>query len=96
MRESKSSPHTANPEYLPIADACRHLSGKRPAPATVWRWIRRGVRGERLNALRIRGRWHCTEGQLRDFLERSTKATLSESVPDNSSSDESLRQNGLL
>lgn len=85
----------SQPEYMPIGAICQRLTGTRPAPATVWRWIRRGVRGHRLHALRIRGRWYCTRADMHDFLLRSTEATLGD-LPATSTDDDALRAAGLL
>lgn len=83
------------PEYRPIAAIYEHMTGTRPAPATVWRWVRRGVRGHRLRALRIRGRWYTTRADMHDFLQRSTEATLGDTET-TSADDDALRAAGLL
>ena len=38
-------------------------------PATVWRWISRGVSGHRLRATRIGGRRYVLESDLNRFLD---------------------------
>jgi hypothetical protein len=41
---------------------------RRPSTTCVWRWHRRGVRGRRLQVLKIAGRLHTTRSEFRDFI----------------------------
>jgi len=56
----------ATEEILSLKDACallpRRRAGKKPAFQTVYRWALRGVRGRRLEVLRIGGTL-CTSRQ---------------------------------
>ena len=57
---------------FPVADLPLRLPpgrGGRPIhPGTVLRWIRRGVRGLRLEAVRLGGRWLTSEEAVERFL----------------------------
>ena len=51
-----------NETVLSLVDAARHVpavAGRTPHTSTLWRWCRRGVRGVRLEYIRI-GRRICT------------------------------------
>jgi len=59
------------PHYLTIAEAARSLPNK-PAPSTVWRWCRRGVKarsGQRvyLDHVRLGGKIFVRTGDLDAF-----------------------------
>ena len=59
-RESKERGFQATqPEFLStgqVADLAEKLTGKRPSPSTITRWMLRGARGQRLPVHRIGGR----------------------------------------
>ncbi|MCH8823503.1 MAG: DUF1580 domain-containing protein [Planctomycetes bacterium] len=66
--------------YLSLAEAARQCPGK-PAPSTVWRWCRRGVRarsGERvrLSHVRVGGRIYTTLHSLTRFFEATAQADI--------------------
>ena len=58
----------------PLADDLRLLNDllvslpHRPSPPVVWRWMKKGVRGTRLQTLKIAGRLHTTETEFRRFV----------------------------
>jgi hypothetical protein len=61
-----------DPDVMPLAQAARALpplrSGRPVNPATLWRWAAHGLRGVRLEIVRIGGT-ACTSRQaLRQFL----------------------------
>jgi hypothetical protein len=59
------------PEFLStseIADLAQRLTGKRPSPSTVTRWMLRGARGNRLPARRIGGRLFAPRGAALAWL----------------------------
>ncbi|QDT32065.1 DUF1580 domain-containing protein [Thalassoglobus polymorphus] len=75
--------------------------GKRLAPSTAWRWIKRGVAGGRirLQALQCGGRWYTTIEAFDQFLSDQTAAAFKEEQKSDSPSqcdDDSLRANGIL
>ena len=65
--------------WLTLAQAARLLPTK-PAPSTLWRWARKGLRGIRLEYRRLGGRIVVTEDALRRFMEELTKVD-HQSVP---------------
>jgi hypothetical protein len=88
-------PLTHTPEQLqPVPTVAEQRTGRRPSPATCWRWIRRGTRGGRLRASYIHGRWYTTPSDFDDFIRRQTEAALAPAVP--TPSDIELRALGLL
>lgn len=44
---------------------------KRPSPASVWRWMKRGKNGTRLAAMKIGQELYTTADELRRFLTES-------------------------
>ena len=47
---------------------------KRPNPATLWRWRKKGVRGVKLETVLIGGRRYVSRTALRQFIEAVTAA----------------------
>jgi hypothetical protein len=78
----------------PIAKIAESRTGKRPAPATVWRWIRKGVRGAKLDAKLLGGSWLCTDQDFDRFIAEQTAAALASSIE--TATDDELREEGLL
>jgi hypothetical protein len=65
---------------LPLAEAARLLP-KRPNPATLWRWRKKGVRGVRLQTVLIGGRRYVTRNALQQFIEAVTAAASASAEP---------------
>ena len=63
----------ANDALLPIASVVGLIPSSRPGkklhPATIHRWILRGVRGHRLAASKIGATWYTSRAALADFIE---------------------------
>ncbi len=78
----------------PIRKVAQRLTGRRPAPATVWRWLRKGVRGVKLDGVLLGGTWLCTEDDFRRFLDEQTAAALAPSR--DAVTDEQLQAEGLI
>jgi hypothetical protein len=61
---------------IPLAEAARLVpaarKGKRCHESTIFRWIVRGVKGVKLEALRLGGRWVTSREALQRFAERLT------------------------
>ena len=60
-------------EPLSLTDAARSLpsiDGKRPHASTLWRWCRKGLRGVRLEYLRLGRRIVTTQQALARFMQR--------------------------
>ncbi len=51
------------------------LLPRRPAPSTLWRWHRKGVRGIKLEALRLGGRIYTSPESLNKFGNALATAT---------------------
>jgi hypothetical protein len=78
----------------PIAKIAESRTGKRPAPATIWRWLRKGVRGVKLNGVLLGGSWLTTEADFDAFIEQQTAAALAPAME--TATDEELKAAGLL
>ena len=79
-----------------VATVAKKRTGKRPSPATVWRWCRKGVKGGiKLTAVYASGYWQTTDAAFDEFLARQTNYAL---TPDPSPevSDDDLKAAGLL
>lgn len=66
-------------ELTPVATEARRRTGKRPSPATIWRWCRRGCRGVRLEAVQVLGSWHTTREAFDAFVRGQTAEALATS-----------------
>ena len=54
-------------ELIPISKACQYIPN-RPHISTVWRWIQRGVDGEKLETIKIGGRRYTTLKAINKFI----------------------------
>ena len=67
-----------NEIVLSLTEAARHLprrrAGKRPHVATLYRWISRGLRGVKLEAIRVGGTLCTSQEALQRFCERLSAA----------------------
>lgn len=82
-----------------VGAVARARTGKRPSPATIWRWCRRGVAGGRvrLAAVYHSGYWQTTAEAFDAFLAAQTEAALARPGDDlPTASDDDLRAAGLL
>ena len=64
-------------EVLSLADAARSLPsvhGRRIHPSTLWRWARKGIRGVRLDYVRLGRSIVTTRAALADFARRLAAA----------------------
>lgn len=63
---------------LTLAQAARALPtrrrGSKVAVSTVWRWATRGIRGVRLEIVRVGGVTYTTAAAIRDFVEQTNSA----------------------
>ncbi|MEX0784683.1 MAG: DUF1580 domain-containing protein [Dehalococcoidia bacterium] len=63
-------------EIRPVAQLAADLTGRRPSPATIWRWCRRGTRrAGRLPAVVAFGTWHTTAEAYRAWIQRGSEPT---------------------
>jgi hypothetical protein len=58
-------------QLLGITAAARLLPG-RPHCGTIMRWVQKGLGGERLEAVKVGGKWYTTREALNDFIARTT------------------------
>jgi hypothetical protein len=67
-------------DLMPLAQAARTLpplrSGRPVSPATLWRWSAHGLRGVRLEIIRIGGTACTTRTALREFLRAAEAARI--------------------
>ncbi len=69
-------------DYVSVASAVEAATGKRPSPATLWRWCTKGVlrNGRRivLRSIMFGGKRHCLPSWVHDFNQACTSATQSQ------------------
>jgi len=89
-------------QLLTLSQACRLLP-HRPSPSTLWRWRTIGVRGVRLECLKISSRWVTTARCMSEFLQRQADAysqsepnAADSSAPSSESMKAKLDDAGLL
>ena len=61
---------------VPILHAVETVIGHRPHIQSVRRWIKRGVRGVRLQASFVAGKYLTSEVAVREFIAATTQARL--------------------
>lgn len=64
-------------EYLSLSQAAKavpKIDGKRPATSTIFRWMKDGIRGVRLEHWRIGRRIVTTEAALAEFFKATAEA----------------------
>ncbi len=64
----------ANETLIPISKAPAHIPS-RPHVATVWRWIKNGVRGVTLDTIVIGGKRYTSREAIQRFMEATTAAS---------------------
>ncbi len=57
---------------IPLGELAKQRLGKRPSPATLWRWRLRGVNGARLAVVKSGGCWMTTAAAFAEFLRAQT------------------------
>ena len=74
-------------ELLSLSEACAALpriDGKRPHTSTIWRWCRKGVRGVRLEHVRLGHRICTSRAALNRFANTLADVDLESKGPSNS------------
>jgi len=66
---------------LPFIEAIEKATGHRPHLQTGRRWIAKGIRGIRLEALVVSGRYFTSVEAVRDFINATTQARLDSHEP---------------
>lgn len=79
-----------------VATVAKNRTGKRPSPATIFRWTKKGLRGGKikLKAIFHSGYWQTTPEAFDEFLQRQTDYALAEKTDD--ATDAELEAAGLL
>ncbi len=82
----------------PVATVAFRKTGRRPSPPTVWRWTKKGVRGQKvkLQAVFHGGCWQTTPEAFDQFIADQTAAALGEHEESDNASDADLIAAGLL
>jgi hypothetical protein len=66
---------------VPILQAVETVIGHRPHIQSVRRWIKKGVRGVRLQASFVAGKYLTSESAVREFITATTQARLERDEP---------------
>lgn len=79
-----------------VAIVAKRRTGKRPHPSSIWRWVKKGVRGGsiKLRAIYHAGYWQTTDAAFDAFLQAQTQAAFAQS--DGNVTDDELKAAGLL
>lgn len=84
----------------PVASVAQRKTGKRPPPATIWRWCRKGLRGGKvkLAAAFHGGSWCTTDAAFDAFIaaQTATQQMRHGSHAPVGCDDDALRDAGLL
>lgn len=59
-------------DWRDVPDLLPRRSGKKVNVSTVWRWMTRGLRGQRLPSIVIAGRRYTSRSALQDWLEATS------------------------
>jgi len=68
-------------DLIPVRAIARQRLGRTISPCTVWRWLRRGARGVRLDAVQVCGVWHTTPEAFSRFIAGQTAVALGADAP---------------
>jgi len=63
-------------DVLTITEARSELAsvtGRRPDRATLWRWIHKGVGGQKLSAIRLGNQWLTSRQSITRFIEARSR-----------------------
>jgi len=64
-------------ELRPVRKLVESITGTRPSPSTLHRWLHKGVCGGiKLRAVRLGGEWLTTREDLDAFIDAQTRASL--------------------
>lgn len=82
----------------PVANLCERITGRRPSPATVWRWTRKGTAAGILRTQKVFGALHTTEAEFRRWAQAGRDAPTGHERDDDQDdvTDEQLAEAGIL
>lgn len=63
-----------NDTLTPVAILAETRTGRRPCPATIWRWRVKGCHGVKLQAVLVGSRWCTTSAAFAEFIRAQTVA----------------------
>jgi len=62
--------------YMPMMEAVKKCTGQEPHIQTVRRWVKKGIRGFRIEAKFVAGEYITTVDAVNDFISSVSKARL--------------------
>lgn len=71
---------TENENLLTITQAAKHCPG-RPSVATVWRWVLNGLRGIKLDSVKVDGRRYTSSEAIDRFISATTAHADGKPIP---------------
>jgi len=97
MKNRESGTNALHQEdLLTIPQAARRLPtrdhGRHVHPSTVWRWTKRGIRGVRLEIVKIGGSTYTSQEALQRFSDRLSRADSNQASNSTSAEPEIERQ----
>ena len=90
-----------NDTLITVEEITEQRLGKAIGKNTAWRWIREGINGVRLEAVKVAGSWRTTPAAFAAFIKAQTAAALVEGpgparVPRSPEKTARLRKAGLI
>lgn len=82
------TPNLLDEDLVSPADGVEKLTGQRPAPTTAWRWISKGLRGHKLESVKVLGRTFTSHQAIRRWL---TKVEASRTEAQAAANDDGTR-----
>jgi hypothetical protein len=70
-----------NDTLVSVRELAKERLRKNISPSTIWRWVRKGCRGVRLEAVQVLGSWHSTPEAFAAFIAGQTAAALDGNAP---------------
>ena len=89
-------------DLIPVRTLAKQRLGKTISPCCQWRWIHKGARGCRLEAVQVMGIWHTTPAAFGAFITGQTAAAMGNDAnpatpaPRTPEKEAKLRAAGLL
>jgi len=68
-------------DLVPIRKLAKQRLGRDISPACQWRWVRKGCRGVRLEAVQVMGVWHTTTAAFGAFVRGQTANAYGNDAP---------------
>lgn len=78
-------------QMVPVNQVPAHLPGRTHC-STIWRWVNKGVRGQRLETVMIGGIRYTSLESLQRFVEATTRAANGDAPDDEAPRPRSARQ----